>query len=373
MKKVTALCFALMLMLCASLALAYDRTAYGAENTPKEILAYIADSRWAGWEITGWVNPGTTNRNAAQAFVAVKHGKKNDLLAFRRNAKTNRFEFIWHNAAALPQTEERIELGMWGDAGGKPRFMSCYVVGGEIEEAACFWAQDECGVWEIQNVHVYYLPDLMFIDASRDGVLHMNNDGWVDGRVTDMKIYGRYQRDLRYFSFAAFPRTVADAKEKLSNPPVIPGGTLTAKEVKFTSGRKYKVFSGPGEHYGQAANGKAVVSTNDWIQVFGEENGFVMIQYDISRERMRIGFIDAQALPNNVDVGELIYEPVVARLKHDAAVTDDPLHSRSAAARLIEGETVMWLATMGEWAYIEEPEGLVRGFVEADALMTNLE
>ena len=116
-----------------------------------------------------------------------------------------------------------------------------------------------------------------------------------------------------------------------------------------------------------------MVSTNDWIQVFGEENGFLMIQYDISRERMRIGFIDAQALPNNVDVGELIYEPVVARLKHDAAVTDDPLHSRSAAARLIEGETVMWLATMGEWAYIEEPEGLVRGFVPVDALMTNLE
>ena len=370
MKRLMAAFLALLMMLCAAAALAYDKTAYGAENTPKEILDYLSDSRWKGWEITGWVNPGTTNRNAAQAFVAVKKGKKNDLLAFRRDPKTGKFEFIWHNAAALPQTEERILLGMWGDAGGTPRFKSCYVVGGEIEEAACFWAQDEYGTWEIQNVHVYYLPKLMFIDASRDGVLHMYNDGWVQGTGTDTKIYGRYQRDLRYFSFAAFPTTVKLAKEKLSSPPEIPGGSLHAKEVRFTSGKKYKVYSGPGEHYGQAANGKAIVSTNDWIQVFGEENGWVMIQYDISRERMRIGFIDADALPKKAEVDELVYEPVSARLECDAAVTDDPLHSRAAIARLIEGERVVWLATMGEWAYIEKPEDLIRGFVPVEGLET---
>ena len=371
MKKWMAILAAAALLLIAHTALAYDKTAYGAENTPKEIVDYLSDSRWAGWEITGWVNPGTTNRNAAQAFAAVKQGTKNDLLAFRRNVKTNRFEYAWHNSAALPQTKEPIQLGMWGDAGGTPRFKSCYIVGGEIEEAACFWTQDEYGVWEIQNVHVFYLPAVMFIDASRDGVLHMYNDGWVDGQATDMKIYGRYQRDLRYFSFAAFPTTVKAAKEKLSSPPEIPGGSLDAKEVKFTSGKKYKVYHGPGEHYGQAANGKAIVSTNDWIQVFGEENGYVMIQYDISRDRMRIGFIDADALPKNADVNELVYEPVAAQVKHDASVTDDPLHSRSAIARLVEGETVTWLAAMGDWAYIEVQRGTpVRGFVEKDALET---
>ena len=371
MKRILSLWLVLVMMLCAAHALAYDQTAYGVENTPEEIVTYLENSRWAGWEVTGWVNPGTTNRHAAQAFVAVKQGNRNDLLAFRRNVKTNRFEYAWHNAAALPQTEENIELGMWGDAGGAPRFKSCYVVGGEIEEAACFWAQDEYGVWEIQNVHVFYLPKVMFIDASRDGVLHMSNDGWVAGQATDVKIYGRYQRDLRYFSFAAFPKTVADAKEKLSSPPEIPGGTLDAKEVKFTSGKKYKVFGGPGEHYGQAANGKAIVSTNDWIQVFGEENGYVMIQYDISRDRMRIGFIEEGALPKNAEVDELVYAPVEARAKYDESVTDDPLHSRSSIARLVEGEMVTWLATMGDWAYIEAEQNTpVRGFVEKDVLET---
>lgn len=63
-----AVLLAAMALLLAPAALAYDKAAYGAENTPKEILEYIADSRWAGWEITGWVNPGTTRRDAAQAF-----------------------------------------------------------------------------------------------------------------------------------------------------------------------------------------------------------------------------------------------------------------------------------------------------------------
>lgn len=373
MKRWLTILLAAALLLFMHTALAYDKTAYGAENTPEEIVKYLSGSRWAGWEITGWVNPGTTRRDAAQAFVTVKRGKKNDLLAFRRDAESNRFEYVWHNAAALPQTEEPIELVMWGDAGGTPRFKSCYIVGGEIEEAACFWAQDEKGVWNIRNVHVFFLPELMFIDASHDGMLYMYNDGWVeDGLVTDTKIYGRYQRDLRYFSFAAFPTTVKAAREKLSNPPKIPGGSLDAREVKFTSGKRYKVYAGPGEHYGQAANGKAIVSTNDWIQVFGEENGYAMIQYDISRDRMRIGFIDADALPKNAEISELTYEPVVAAAKHDVSVTDDPLHSQTAIARIVEGTQVTWLATMGDFAYIEEPEGLIRGFVQADALETDM-
>lgn len=35
---------------------------------------------------------------------------------------------------------------------------------------------------------------------------------------------------------------------------------------------------------------------------------------------------------------------------------------------MIEGTQVTWLATMGDWAYIEEPEGLIRGFVQAETL-----
>lgn len=371
MKRWMVLLLAAVLALGCAAAYAYTEDAYGAQNTPQEIREYIAGSRWADWAITGWVNPGTYKINSASAFVAVKKGRANDLLAFRFDHEKGRYVYAWHNAAALPQVEEPIELGLYGDAGGQPRFKSCFVVGGEIEEAACFWAQDENGVWNIQNVWVYDMPALMFIDASRDGVLHMSNVGWVDGKGTDTRIYGEYQRDLRYFSFNAFPRTVKQAREKLSNPPEIPDGTLEAKRVKFASGKKYAVYQGPGEEYGRAANGKASVSTNDWIQVFGEENGYVMIQYDISSDRMRIGWIEASSLPKNADVDELRFAPVRAHTTGQARMTDDPLHSQTEIAVIASGSEVLWLATMGDWAYVEADEGApLRGFVRRNLLTT---
>lgn len=371
MKRLMAILLAALLILTAACALAYDKTAYGVENTPQEILEFLAQSRWAGWEITGWVSPGTYDAEAAEAFVAVKNGKRNVLLAFRWDYDKAQYAYAWHNAAALPQVEEPIRLAMYGDAGGAPRFMSCFIRNHEIEEAACFWKQDEHGVWNLQEMLVYYLPSLMFIDTSRAGVMHLTNAGWVDGKETDVRIYGEYQRDLRYFSFAAFPRTEKEAREKLTNPPKIPEGTLEAKRVKFTSGKKYKVYAGPGEDYGQAGGGKAVVSTNDWIQVFGVENGYVMIQYDISKDKMRIGWIDASALPKKADVPALDYACVTAYTCRSVAATDDPLGSCAQVSVLAEGQEVLRLATMGDWAYIHAwaDDGTpVRGFVPAEAL-----
>ena len=364
---------ALMLMIAAT-ALAYDETSFGAENTPQEIVDFLAEGRWSGYTVTGWVDAGTTRAGAVEAFVAVKDTrdrKRNDLLAFRRNPDTGAFVYCWHNAAALPQVEEPILLSHWGDGGGTPRFESCFVLDGEIDEAACFWMQDADGCWRLQQMFVYTLPNLMFIHTQREGVIHMTNAGWVDGPETDVNIYGTYQRDLRYFSFAAFPRTVADAREKLSNPPDIPGGTLSAQQVQFTSGKRYPVYQGPGEAYGRAGNGKASVSTNDWIQVFGWEDGWIMIQYDITSDHMRIGWIEDSALPRGKTVPELTYAPVSAWLRHDASLTDDPLYSRASIVQLAQGSWVTWLATMGDWAYVESSTGdLIRGFVPAGMLNT---
>ena len=367
----------LILFLGVSNAFAYTEEAYGAENTPQEIRAYLAESSWSGWEITGWVRPGTHNNKGKDlgpsAFVAVKQGMRNDLLAFY--FKDGHYSFAWNNPAALPQVEEPIILGMFGDAGGIPRFQSHYVVNNETAEAYCKWVQDEDGTWNLHGMNIYYDPTVMFIDTSRSGVIHMENIGWTS-EDKEANIYGEYQRNLRHFSYAAFPRTIDDAREKLSMPPEIPTGytsDLTAEKIKFTGGKKYPVYTGPGEDYVRSGNGKGSVSTNDWIQVFGEENDWIMIQYDISSDRFRIGWIDAKALPKNANVSELCYEPVYACLTSNAKLTDDPLNSKTQISILEEGTTVLWLATMGEWAYIEIDGNLpIRGFVKAESLETQV-
>lgn len=89
--------------------------------------------------------------------------------------------------------------------------------------------------------------------------------------------------------------------------PSIPPGELTAQNIRFRSDQKYDVYSGPGKDYLRASNGKATVSTNDWIQVFGREDGWILIQYAIDKDHMRFGWISEKALPEFAAVKKLVF------------------------------------------------------------------
>ena len=155
-----------------------------------------------------------------------------------------------------------------------------------------------------------------------------------------------------------------------SNVPVIPEGTLSAQVIPFTGSQTYAVFSAPTKKSIRGAKGRARVSTNDWIQVFGAEDDWILVQYDISDKQNRIGYITRNALPKGVTVQALNLTRAPAVVNYDVEVTDDPLISRTPLARLTENAKVTCLGTMGTWAYIEakEKDVLFRGFVPADCL-----
>ena len=341
----------------------------GVENIPQGVTDYLDGSRWSGWEITGWVNPDGNLSSSACAFAVVKRGRENVLVAF--GWKDGKWIYKWYNPTALPQVSAPILLlcDDWqiNDGFSGHRFSSYYIFNNETMEARCKWVQQKDSSWRL--IHMSCYNPLMFYDTSVENALRLYNVGWVEGQETDVWVYGTYQTNLRYFSFSAFPRTVKEAREKLSNPPTIPSGTLSAQKVSFSGGKKYEVYQGPGEEYGRAGNGKASVSTNDWIQVFGRENGWIMIQYDISSDHMRIGWIPEAALPSSAKVLDLQYTPVTVRTIEQVNLTDDPLASQSSVAVLPADSTVTWLASMGEWAYVEcTGARLLRGFVLQEAL-----
>lgn len=321
-----------------------------------------------GWEITGWVNPDGNLSSSACAFAVVKRGRENVLVAF--GWKDGKWIYKWYNPTALPQVSAPILLrDDWqiNDGFSGHRFSSYYIFNNETMEARCKWVQQKDSSWRL--IHMSCYNPLMFYDTSVENALRLYNVGWVKGQETDVWVYGTYQTNLRYFSFSAFPRTVEEAREKLSNPPTIPSGTLSAQKVSFSGGKKYEVYQGPGEEYGRAGNGKASVSTNDWIQVFGRENGWIMIQYDISSDHMRIGWIPEAALPSSAKVLDLQYTPVTVRTIEQVDLTDDPLASQASVVVLPADSTVTWLASMGEWAYVEcTGSQLLRGFVLQEAL-----
>lgn len=139
--------------------------------------------------------------------------------------------------------------------------------------------------------------------------------------------------------------------------PEIPQGTLNAEVMPFTPGQTYAVYSAPDSRSIRGAKGRARVSTNGWIQVFGAEGDWLLVQYAITPEHCRIGYIDKNALPQDMVVPPLALEAVPAIVSYDVSVTDDPLMSQTPMTRLTENTSVTALASMGDWTYIEAGTG----------------
>lgn len=156
----------------------------------------------------------------------------------------------------------------------------------------------------------------------------------------------------------------------ISNAPVIPDGTLKAQIITFTSNQTYAVYSAPDSKSIRGASNRARVSTNGWIQVFGYEGDWILVQYDITKDHNRIGYIYKNALPKDITVPDLELTHVPAIVNYDVVVTDDPLVSQTALAKLTENTKITALASMGDWTYIEgiEDGKVFRGFVPTESL-----
>ena len=218
------------------------------------------------------------------------------------------------------------------------------------------------GQWNL--IRIWSYTGYGNMEIGKDSITYYK--GMEDPRV-EGTVKGTFQRDLRYVSLAAIPKTYKQARQKLTSAPTLPEGSeLQATEVQFTGGKKYSVYSAPDKGSLRGGKGKAAVSTNGWIQVFGKENGWILIQYSIDSEHYRFGYIDAASLPKKAEVPELAFNAVNAAVGCPVSVTDDPLYSQSTLTTLEEGDAVTWLATMGDWAYIEG-KGF-RGFIPVSAL-----
>lgn len=163
----------------------------------------------------------------------------------------------------------------------------------------------------------------------------------------------------------------AAALADTASAPDIPQGTLNAEVTPFTPGQTYAVYSAPDSRSIRGAKGRARVSTNGWIQVFGAEGDWLLVQYAITPEHCRIGYIDKNALPQDAAVPALALEAVPAIVSYDVSVTDDPLMSQTPLTRLTENTSVTALASMGDWTYIEAGTGKsrFRGFVPTECLL----
>ena len=225
------------------------------------------------------------------------------------------------------------------------------------------------GVWRVKTVINYATETLSYVFNEKIGYVDAEYDEEnLDFHTNKMQyVYGTYDNRFASFNIYDFPKTIEEARAKLTNPPVTPTDFYDPQTITLRTNEKYDVFAAPGRDGYRAANGKAVMSTNDWVQIFDEENGWLLVQYDISSDRMRFGYIDASALPKNADVPELIWFTLPEQsINANTFVTDDPLMSCVSICQLNAGDKVRVLASFDNWYYIEMTNDygqLLRGFV----------
>jgi len=158
------------------------------------------------------------------------------------------------------------------------------------------------------------------------------------------------------------------------SPPLIPVGRFNATEYFFPQGESYPVYSAPNQTSLRSNKGKALVSTDDWIQVFGRTDDWLLIQYGLTDSKYRIGYIKAPVdFPLDI-IPELCFHPVELTLQHGIILTDDPLGKETTLCTLPANTKVQWLSSLGSrWAYLSaELNGQpVRGFVPAWDIRTD--
>ena len=360
----------LLLALLAMLALALPAMAE-KEKLPDEIAELFDVQAWEDYEV-----PYTTKNPDKLAYLWLEHadcglvlqqkGDKRALCLIERNDE-GEMRIVARSFNALRDTDYVPIFDSDPHVTDDDNGVVIYVYGKDYV-LSFLETQGQWRIVEIQDQKNAYMAE---ISKDKIGYTPGETADWYDGYAFDTTdrewVYGVFDNRFVSFNWHTFSQTIAEARTKLTNPPVTPTDFYAPQTITLRANEKYDVFAAPGRDSYRAVNGKAVMSTNDWVQVFGEEDGWLLVQYDISSDRMRFGYIDASALPKNAEAPELIWFILPAQTINTATfVTDDPLASCAVIDQLSAGETVQVLASFDNWYYIEttnEYGQRLRGFV----------
>ncbi len=236
-------------------------------------------------------------------------------------------------------------------------------------------------VWEDGNdagFKLFHYGDdpLTMVDVLGGDLIFYNISSGYEGRM-----HYFFDRDARAVAFYGLPREMTDVRVMGESEPPLPESIkpemmskqpfLEKQDVTLRPDQ-YTVYAGPGVTYdvwgtldlrahtesGAAQNGAKKAS--EWVQVFGEYEGWLLIHYAESAERYHFGWITADALAPGQVIKLLRFHfgDIVTTEPH-SPLTDDPLNSRTPLFTPISSDEVEieYLAQLGEnYSYVRVKE-----------------
>lgn len=344
------------------------------DNLPLDIQRYFESEALDDAIVLSVYNGVEHSKSNLGIYVLVRTGTKtNTLYAF--HLVDNTWVLAFKTQKAIPQTDHALEVFL-SDSGEEWPTGEHYVIPhlsifqinewNEYPELNITFKLLD-GQWMLHRIWSYTEYASMLID-------HNTVSYYEDTEST--KIVGTahrlFQRNIMDFDLSELPKTLQEAREKNTAMHNSSRNELQAMDIKFAGGKKYPVYSAPNEQALRGANGKALVSTNDWIQVFGHENGWFLICYRINNSHQRIGYIDSGSLPMDTDIPSLNFTRIPTWTVGPATLTDDPLFSQNEITVIPTDTLVTWLSNIGDWAYVEYADRnnhqIARGFIDAAEL-----
>ena len=376
MKKLLTV-FCLLLLTCFTAGSCGE----AAFTPPKDVLEYI-EGRWHVYELEDYLEQPDMDEQEC-SFALVWADDERWLLGFCR--ENGRLVNWLASTEPVPQTDRRASLYRYGkgmkigylwDSDNKYSYTTTGVnIGVEIPDQenesieSHVYYEWENRAFRLKTYSDHYwsvdiVGDTLYFWDIGNGLRNVIHTGrWTDTRISHVDFDQLYKR-------------AGDVPQSAVNPPEIPWtceeGALYAETPSFSPNQKYPVYQGPGNQYGRSGNGKASVSTNDWIQVFGMYDGWLLIQYAVNDTQCRVGWIAGEALPEHRKMNQLAFDEGIWNLVNASCkLTDDPLCSRAEKCLIPEGTRIERLALLGyAWAYVRvETEGKIAwGFLPTDKL-----
>ena len=374
----------ILLALCAVIGLLLTPAALA--DAPAELTEAFTAARWNGYAIPepSWEDGSpigdsgaawAVNADGSLAVCVMKSGSRNVFCVLNRSG--GRWRLSLSSSSLLRQ-------GSWIPSVFIREDNALEIIYGtrqatDMGRASRMVFVRQSGAWLLESYEYWNGSDTISISVSGNRLVFTQ---YATGRKTT--VTGVVARRLEQIYLSSFPTTAAQARRKLTSPPDIPEFTGALRipdplDVQFPANRQYAVYAGPGVEYIRGAGGRALMSSNDWVQVFGREQHadgrfWIMVQYAVSNTHMRIGWIQEDQLPGRQEAFWLntrwLYQSAV--LSTAVVLTDDPLHSRTAlTGQLPAGTAVTLLARFGtQWYYVEAEtvEGPARGFIPQRSL-----
>jgi len=346
--------------------------------------AAFAGAQWEGYTLMRWRDAQATEISEAYARTelgacAVLQKDGQAVLCLLGQDESKSWRILAHSATLLRPGWTFDEGTFYLSASQDGELTFSRTVDGDWDEGATVSVSG--GVAQVTAFHC------VVYDGVR-GRLFVQNDTvrlFYDGKTPSSLEMVLPAPDLTW-SFEGFDR-VATADylrqmyDRRNDPlPLPPNDEPDAlpkpQTISFAKGKTYDVYTGPGTRYlraGYDSKGNAIVSTNGWIQVFGREGDWLLIQYNIGDQRNRFGYITAKALPKDAQVPDLGFDARAAVATGLSYLTDDPYRIVPEIQLVQSGKDLLWLATLDdEWVYVEYPgekgEKPVRGFIHRESI-----